>query len=133
MRVVATGVGPARQAPIPNGPVAEVLVDEQAGAGQLGVAHVTIPPGGGMPEHAHGESTVLVVPLAGELLIATGEHHEKVTPGVVVLLDHGERVRLANETSEPLSLLAVFAPAGFVRALASWPSLVTGLTAQDRA
>lgn len=122
MRVVATGIGPARQAPFPNGPVAEVLIDEHAGAGQLGVAHVTIPPGGGMPEHTHGESTVLIVPLAGELLIASGEHQEKVTPGVVVLLDHSERVRLANQTSEPVCLLAVFAPAGFVRALASWPT-----------
>ena len=122
MRVVATGIGPARQAPFPNGPLAEVLIDEHAGAGQLGVAHVTIPPGGGMPEHAHGESTVLIVPLAGELLIASGEHQEKVTPGVVVLLDHSERVRLANQTSEPVCLLAVFAPAGFVRALASWPT-----------
>ncbi|MGH3570557.1 MAG: hypothetical protein ACRDS0_40700 [Pseudonocardiaceae bacterium] len=49
------------------------------GAGRLAAAHVTIPPGGGMPEHTHGESTALVIPLAGELLIRSAEHQEKVT------------------------------------------------------
>lgn len=74
-----------------------------------------------MPGQADGESTALVVPLTGELLIASGQHQEQVTQGVVVLLDHGERVRLANETNAPVTLLAVFAAAGFVRALSSWP------------
>lgn len=78
-----------------------------------------------MPDHAHGESTALVMPLSGELLIASGQHQEQVTQGVVVLLDHRERVRLANETNEPVTLLAVFAPAGFVRALSSWPATTT--------
>ena len=63
MRVVAIGTGPIRRAPVPDGPAAELLVDEQAGDGQLSAAHVRIPPGGSMPEHAHGESTALVVPL----------------------------------------------------------------------
>ncbi len=120
MRVVAIGTGPIRQAPFPNGPVAEVLIDEQAGGGQLSAAHVTIPPGGGMPEHGHGESTALVVPFAVELLIVSEEQQENVIPGVVVLLDHGERVSLTNQTSEPVTLLAVFVPADFVRALSGW-------------
>lgn len=122
MRIIGTGTGPFHQAPFRNGPAAEVLIDEQAGAGQLAAAQVTIPPGGGMPEHAHGESTTLVVPLTGELLIASGEHQEKVTQGVVVLLDYEERVSLTNQTSQPVTLLAVFAPAGFVRTLTNWPA-----------
>lgn len=125
MRVLPIGAGTVRQAPFPDGPAAEVLIDEQVGGGQLAAAHVTIPPGGAMPDHAYGESTALVVPLTGELLIASGQHQEQVTQGVVVLLDHGERVRLANETNAPVTLLAVFAPAGFVRALSSWPAMTT--------
>ena len=121
MRVLTLGTEPVHQAPVANGPAAEVLIDEDTGGGQLAAVHVTIPPGGGMPEHAHGESTALVVPLVGELLIGSAEHQEKVTQGVVVLLDRGERVSLTNQTSQPVSLLAVFAPAGFVRALSSWP------------
>jgi hypothetical protein len=95
MRVIAAGTGPVRQAPFPDGPTAEVLVDDQAGAGQLATARV------------------------------------KVAPGAVVLLDQGERVRLANHASQPVSLLAVFPPAGFVRVLASWPCM-TGTAGQAR-
>jgi len=117
MRGLATGSGPVHQAPFPNGPTAQVLVDEQSARGQLAAAYVTIPARGTMPEHAHGESTALVVPLTGELLIRSGQHEGKVAPGVVVLLDQGERVSLSNETRQPVSMLAVFAPAGFIRAL----------------
>src|SRR5664279_297616 len=91
MRVLSTGTGAVRRAPFPHGPIAEVLVDEHAGAGQPAAAYVTVPPGGGMPDHAHGEPTALVVPLTGELLISgSGAAHQgKVTVGVVVLLDQG--------------------------------------------
>src|SRR5450759_3134201 len=91
MRVLSTGTGPVRRAPFPHGPTAEVLVDERAGAGQPAAGYVTVPPGGGMPDHAHGEPTALVVPLTGELLISgSGAAHQgKVTVGVVVLLDQG--------------------------------------------
>lgn len=127
MRVVATGSGPAHRAPFPKGPSAEVLVDEQSANGQLAAAYVTIPAGGTMPEHAHGESIALVVPFTGELLIRSGRHEERVARGVVVLLDQGERVSVSNETSQPASLLGVFAPAGFIGTLVSWPTW----TAQD--
>lgn len=49
-----------------------------------------------------------------------GEHRETVSPGVVVVLGPGERVSLANESNQPV--LAVFAPAGFARALIRWPA-----------
>ena len=75
-----------------------------------------------MPEHEHGESEALVVPLAGELLVSSGDQQEEAAPGVVVLLVRGERVRLDNQTGDPTSLLAVFAPGSFVRALATWPT-----------
>lgn len=73
-----------------------------------------------MPEHAHGESTALVVPLTGELLIRSGQREGKVAPGVIVLLDQGERVSLSIETSQHISMLVVFAPAGFIRTLTTW-------------
>src|SRR5450759_1462820 len=91
MRVLSTGTGPVRRAPFPHGPIAEVLDDEHAGAGQPAAGYVTVPPGGGMADHAYGEPTALVVPLTGELLISgSGAAHQgKVTVGVVVLLDQG--------------------------------------------
>jgi len=109
MRVVRAGTGPLHPAPVPARPTAEVLIDEDAGGGRLAATQVVIPPGGGMPEHDHGDSAALVVPLAGELVISSGSQQEKVTPGIVVLLDRGERVRLTNPTSEPVTVIAVFA------------------------
>lgn len=131
MRVFPTGSGPVHQAPFPDGPSAEVLVDEESAGGQLAAAYVTIPAGGNMPEHTHGESTAVIVPFTGELLIRSGQHEEKVAPGVVVLLDQGERVSVSNETSQPVSMLGVFAPAGFIGALASWPTSTAKHAAPD--
>jgi hypothetical protein len=85
-----------------------------------------------MAEHAHGESTTLVVPLTGELLISGGAHQEKATAGVVVLLDQGERVRLANETSEPVSPLACLPPADFIPCAPQLARLVRGDTWSTR-
>ncbi len=121
MQIVAIGSGPLHQAPFSTGPAAEILVDERPETGQLAAAHVVLPAGGAMPEHEHGESEALVVPLAGELVISSGNQHEKITPGVVGRLARGERVRLENQSSDPVSLLAVFAPGHFLPALASWP------------
>lgn len=118
---MAFGSSTIRQAPLPAGPTAEVLIDERAGAGRLAAAHLTILPGGGMAEHTHGDATALLVPLHGEVVVRRGDYEEKAAVGVVVILDQAERVSLVNQTSEPASLLAVFAPAGFVRALAGWP------------
>lgn len=121
MHIITMGTGPFRSAPFPDGPDVEILVDERAGAGRLGAAQITIPPGGGMPGHAHGASTTLLVPLTGEGLVVRREDHaEKVTRGSIVLLDRGERVGLENLSSEPVCLLAVFGPADFVRALERW-------------
>lgn len=51
-----------------------------------------------------------------------GEHRETVSPAAAVVLGPGERVSLANESNQPVLLLAVFAPAGFARALTRWPA-----------
>ncbi len=112
MRVVRAETGPLRLAPVQTRPTAQVLIEADAGGGQLTATQVVIPPGGRMPEHDHGDSAALVVPLAGELVIASASQQEKVTAGVVVLLDRGERVRLTNPTGEPITLIAVFAAGG---------------------
>lgn len=123
MRVVRIGEGEAHAAPIENGPTAEVLLGEGGGGG-LGAARVVVPPNGGMPEHEHGESEALVVCWRGRVLIrGEGGEEETLAPGAMALIGVGERVALRNPSgSEEAELLAFFAPAGFVRALASWPS-----------
>lgn len=121
MHVVRIGSGTLRAAPVENGPHAEILVGEEAADGRLAAAHVTLPPGGLMPEHDHGDAAALVFPRSGRLLLASGERREILDPGAVATIGVGERVLVENAGSEPASLLAVFAPAGFVRSLAAWP------------
>src|SRR5664280_1825112 len=91
MRVLSTGTGPVRRdgvSPRTDRRGARRRAGRRRAAGP---GYLTVPPGGGMPDHAHGEPTALVVPLTGELLISgSGAAHQgKVTVGVVVLLDQG--------------------------------------------
>lgn len=66
MQISEYGTGPHHRAPFPDGPVVEILTDTGAGHRQLAAVRVEIPAGGSMPEHDHGESETLVVPLEGE-------------------------------------------------------------------
>lgn len=122
MRVVRIGKGEAHTAPVEGGPTAEVLVGGGDG-GNLGAARVVVPPGGGMPEHEHGESEALVVPRSGRVVVrGEGGREETLEPGAMALIGVGERVASTNPSdSEEAELLAFFAPAGFVGNLASWP------------
>ncbi len=57
MRVAIPGHGQCRQAPPgPLGPSVEILVDDKESGGELAAADLTIPAGGGMPEHTHGST-----------------------------------------------------------------------------
>jgi len=110
MRVVGAGVAPSGQVLVPGRTSAEVLVDAHASGDSLAVTKLVIPAGGKMPEHDHGASASLLVLLAGEVIMTTGSRSEHVTPGMIVLVDRGERVQLANRAAEAATLIAVFTP-----------------------
>lgn len=97
--------------------------DPQGAKGtNLGAARVSVPPGGGMPEHEHGESETALVVQDGRITVHGGGQQEKLEAGAVALIGVGERVQLENPSSEePASLLVFFAPPGFVQTFASWP------------
>jgi quercetin dioxygenase-like cupin family protein len=88
----------------------------------VAAARVTLPPGGGMPEHDHGESAALVAVQRGRIVMRAGGEERELEVGAVAAIDVGERVSLRNPGDEPASLLAVFTPAGFARTLAAWPA-----------
>lgn len=123
MQLFTAGAGRFHQAPFPDGPNVEVLLDDDADGRRLSAAHVMIAPGAAMPDHDHGESEALIVPLAGELVISDDKQKLEIRAGVVVHLDRGERVRVDNHSEHPASLIAVFAPAAFIGAFADWPTI----------
>jgi quercetin dioxygenase-like cupin family protein len=92
----------------------EVLVETD----HLAVIRVTLPPASKMPRHAHGESEALLIPLAGQLLVAGGDRCvERLAPGVLATLAAHERVSVENPTTQPASMLVCFGPATFVETL----------------
>ncbi|MDN5697371.1 MAG: cupin domain-containing protein [Rubrobacter sp.] len=89
---------------------------------RLAAARVVLPPGGGMPEHDHGESEALVVCQGGEVLLRSGEQEEILDEGKMSLIAVGDKVSVENTSAtEPATLLAFFAPPEFVATLGSWP------------
>jgi len=117
VRIGRAGSGVLRAAPVEGGPRVEVL----AAGENLSAARVVLPPGGGMPEHDHGESEAMVVVRSGRVALRSGEREEELEAGAVSLLGVGERVALRNASQEEAHLLAVFSPPGFVRNLEAWP------------
>lgn len=118
MKVIRIGSQPVHKAPMPSGPQVEVLIGDGA---QLAVAHAQIPLGGGMPEHAHGDSETIAVVRQGRVEMTSGGHTVTLEPGAIALLAVGERVSLHNPGDAPASLLVYFAPPDFIRTFAGWP------------
>jgi quercetin dioxygenase-like cupin family protein len=110
------------RAPFPGGPVAEVLIGAD-GDWPLGVAIVTIPAGGGMPEHDHGSSRAMVLPLDGEVVMVDveGGSEHTASPGNVVTIPIGARVEVRNDGGRDVSIQVVFDPADFTRQIEAWP------------
>lgn len=122
MEIVQIGSHPVRKAPFPNGPSVEILASERPIDGKwIAAAHVHLPPGSKMPPHAHGESEALITPLNGQVVLANDDQQEILEPGMIARIAIGEMIRVENATSEPVSLLAVFAPIDFINVLATWP------------
>ncbi len=121
MRINESGGGPVHLAPFPDGPSVEVLVDDGVEGRQLASAKVTLAPGAAMPEHDHGESEALVISIAGELVFSGADGEQRLTPGAVGHIARGERVRVENRSDQESSMMVVFTPPSFVRALMDWP------------
>lgn len=120
MRIIQPGQGPVRAALIEDSPEVEILVG--GGGERLAAARVMVPPGGGMPEHAHGESEALVLCQGGRLRTRESGREEILETSKRALIRIGERVSLEDlSDSEAATILAFFALPGFVETLRSWP------------
>ncbi len=116
--------GERRQAPFPGGPAVRIVVGA-AEATPVGVLEVTMPVGGAMPEHEHGESAVLLLPLAGRFrLVETGDAGQaiEIEPGAVATIPVGRRVRLENAGEVEARTLVVLTPPDFAERLDDWPA-----------
>jgi quercetin dioxygenase-like cupin family protein len=115
--------GEQRHAPFPGGPTVRIVVGADA-AEAVAALEVTVPAGGGMPEHDHGESAVLLAPLEGRLrLVEPGsERTTELDTGVLATIPVGCRVRLENPGDVEARALVVLTPPQFAEQLAGWPT-----------
>lgn len=115
------GQGPRRRA-VPDGPIAEVVVGADQDAG-VGVVDVTVPAGAAMPEHAHGNSTTLLLPREGRLRLIEAKSGAvtELEPGAVATIPVGLHVRLENPGESEARMLVVLTPPDFAASVAAWP------------
>ncbi|MDQ0957966.1 quercetin dioxygenase-like cupin family protein [Streptomyces sp. B4I13] len=100
MHVADTESATRRRAPVADGPTAAPLTTATT-SDQVAVIHLEIPPDGGMPEHDHGASQIVLIPVSGSVQVRHGQDVHTLGPGSAAHIDTGERVSLANLGTEP--------------------------------
>ena len=113
----ARRVDDATTALTPFGEGAAIDVLLEGAPERLAAIHVTVKPGARMPEHDHGESDALLIPLTGQLILRAAITEEELVSGMVAFVAAGERVSVENPTTAAASMIVCFAPASFVHAL----------------
>jgi quercetin dioxygenase-like cupin family protein len=90
----------------------------------MGVARVVIPAGGGMPEHEHGSSEAMVLPLDHPVAIVdvAAKTEFGVGPGDVVTIPIGDLVEVHNRGEADATIAVMFNPPDFTRQLQGWPA-----------
>jgi quercetin dioxygenase-like cupin family protein len=99
----------------------EVLVAPET-SDTIAMVQVWIPPGGGLPEHDHGPSEIVLVHISGSIRLRQGDEQHDLAPGAVAHLATGERVSLTNPGTEPAVMMIVASPPEFIARVASWPA-----------
>jgi quercetin dioxygenase-like cupin family protein len=121
MLVVQISTVGRHQAPFPGGPTAATVI-LPGDSDQVAAVHIEIPAGSGLPEHDHGASEIVLIPLSGAAELRHDGHARTLSAGIVAHVGRGERVSLANPGPEPASLMVVASPPEFVGHLATWPA-----------
>lgn len=121
MLVSDAATTPRRSAPLPDGPTVAPLVPVGT-SDRVAAVHMEIPAGGGLPEHSHGASEIVLVPLAGAVRLRHEGRERTLSPGMSAHIATGERVSLSNEEAEAATLVVVASPPEFAEHLASWPT-----------
>jgi len=122
MELVRKGEGARRQPPAPNAPTVEVLVGGEEDSPDVGVVRVSVPAGAAMPEHDHGGSDVVLVPVVGSVEISDAHGTIIVAVGDAALVRKDERVSLRNPTDSAAEIIVAAAPPAFVASIRAWPT-----------
>jgi len=109
MHVTDIASVPRKSSPRPGGPTVSRLLTPDVATG-LTVVHAELPPGGAMPEHGHGGSSVTLIPLVGTVEVTSAGTTRALTPGSVAHIPAGDRVALANPGGETAAFMITLSP-----------------------
>lgn len=106
------------------GLVKPLMVEDDSEDGTVSVVHVVVLPGVGHERHNHPEADEMLYVLAGEgeQMLDDGEPFP-VRAGDTVIIPKGVWHSTVNVGWEPMSVLAIYAPAGPERVLAELPGV----------
>jgi quercetin dioxygenase-like cupin family protein len=122
MLIADTADAPRGRAPLPNGPTAAALIPPGTSE-RVAVVQMEIPAGGGLPEHSHGPSEIVLIPLSGTLRLEHEGQARTLESGAAAHIATGERVSLNNPGTEPATLMLVASPPEFAIHLTEWPAV----------
>ncbi len=125
MELVKHAEGLRRQPRVPNAPTVTVILGGNEDGPSLGLVHVHVPPGGGMPAHRHNGSDVILTPTAGMVRIIKDEETVEVHVGDSVLIGRDEKVALMNPGDSAAEVIVAAGPAHFVAGIRGWPEPTT--------
>lgn len=126
MELIHSGEGARRRPPTPNAPTVEVLFGGDDGGPDVGVVRVSVPAGAVMPEHDHGGSDVVLVPVVGSVEISDADGTIAVGVGDAALLRKDETVSLRNPGDGAAEVIVAAGPPAFVASIRAWPPVDAG-------
>lgn len=121
MELRQQGEGLLRKPPVAGGPTVTVLFGGEPDGPDVGVVRVEVPPGSAMPEHRHGGSDVVLLPIVGTVVIVKGAESLAAHPGDAALVRKEEAVSLRNPGTEAAQVVVAAGPPGFVTGIRQWP------------
>jgi len=121
MELIRAGEGAQRRPPTPNAPTIEVLFGGGDESPDVGVLRLSVPAGAAIPEHDHGGSDVVLLPVAGSVEISDAAGTITVGVGDAALVRKQERVSLRNPASSDAEVIVAAGPPTFVASIRAWP------------
>jgi hypothetical protein len=106
MYITRIGTTPRRRPPIPGGPTIEVPVAVETSTSSPS-SRCGPRLAGGLPEHDHRPSEVVLAHLSGSIKLQQGEQLHRLAPGGVAHIAAGKRVSLTNPGTEPAVMMIV--------------------------
>jgi quercetin dioxygenase-like cupin family protein len=111
--VVQPDEGPSYWQPVPaNGHADPKLTPDKTGFPAVSMGYQTIPPGGRVREHSHGDQIELQICFRGRGHVLVDGTRHALVPGTACFLGYDVKHEIVNDSAEDLVMMWVITPHG---------------------